>query len=321
MKYINIFKQAQQCITNIESEVLRLLPNGRREGNAWVALNPTRADNNLGSFRINLHTGKWYDFATGDGGRDLVSLVAYLKGVNQYIAAIDLVGGKSNILTLPHKISVVRSKPKKLFVETLISNILRRCQDAQSSVVEDYLKSRGYSATIPSSIRFHPRLYHAPSKSFYPAMVSVILRYSDGGSIGIHRTYLETRDNKVFKVDVIPNKMMLGDASGGAVMLASPEPGKPLVIAEGIETALSIYAATSIPTWAALSTSGMIKVVVPPLTITKQIIIAADCDQSGILAAKLLANRLLQEGYKVKIAAPSKANTDFNDLLLEKEEL
>ena len=42
------------------------------------AFNPRRADRHLGSFQINVRTGKWADFATGDRGGDLISLgVAY----------------------------------------------------------------------------------------------------------------------------------------------------------------------------------------------------------------------------------------------------
>jgi len=59
------------------------LPNGRREGNEWVALNPWRSDRSLGSFKVNLRTGRWADFATGDAGGDAVSLLAYLRGVSQ----------------------------------------------------------------------------------------------------------------------------------------------------------------------------------------------------------------------------------------------
>ena len=65
----------------------RLLPHGRREGAEWVALNPTRADRHLGSFRVNTRSGCWAAFATGDKGGDLVSLVAYLHGCRQGEAA------------------------------------------------------------------------------------------------------------------------------------------------------------------------------------------------------------------------------------------
>ncbi len=55
------------------------LPNGRQDGDEWVALNPTRADEHAGSFKVNLSTGAWGDFATNDEGGDAVSLYAYLN--------------------------------------------------------------------------------------------------------------------------------------------------------------------------------------------------------------------------------------------------
>jgi hypothetical protein len=51
-----------------------------------VALNPTRSDTKSGSFKINLKTGKWGDFATGDRGGDLIALWAYIKDIGQYEA-------------------------------------------------------------------------------------------------------------------------------------------------------------------------------------------------------------------------------------------
>lgn len=65
----------------------RWLPDGRLEGADWVALNPTRADRHLGSFRINVRTGRWSDFATGDKGGDPISLAAYLGRISQSEAA------------------------------------------------------------------------------------------------------------------------------------------------------------------------------------------------------------------------------------------
>ena len=67
-----------------------LCPYGKREGHEWVALNPTRSDTKPGSFKINLKTGKWADFSTGDRGGDLISLWAYIKGIGQYEAMKEL---------------------------------------------------------------------------------------------------------------------------------------------------------------------------------------------------------------------------------------
>ena len=63
------------------------LPDGRIEGNAYVALNPRRDDENLGSFRIEFsgaYAGRWRDWAMqGIGGTDFISLFAYIRGLRQ----------------------------------------------------------------------------------------------------------------------------------------------------------------------------------------------------------------------------------------------
>jgi hypothetical protein len=70
-----------------ESLVAQWLPDGKRQSAEWIATNPTRADRTPGSFAVNLRTGIWCDFATGDKGGDLVNLLAYLRNVRQREAA------------------------------------------------------------------------------------------------------------------------------------------------------------------------------------------------------------------------------------------
>jgi hypothetical protein len=65
----------------------RWLPDGKREGAEYVARNPLRPDHNHGSFKINLRTGQWADFAADGRGGDVISLVAYLHGLRQIEAA------------------------------------------------------------------------------------------------------------------------------------------------------------------------------------------------------------------------------------------
>lgn len=68
--------------------VARWLPDGRRQGREWVALNPQREDRHPGSFKVNLQTGQWADFAVANAkGGDPVSLAAYLSGKSQMEAA------------------------------------------------------------------------------------------------------------------------------------------------------------------------------------------------------------------------------------------
>ena len=67
-----------------------MLPNGRREGHEYLALNPRRRDRHPGSFKVNLRTGMWADFASNDKGSDPVSLVAFIEDCRQGEAALKL---------------------------------------------------------------------------------------------------------------------------------------------------------------------------------------------------------------------------------------
>jgi hypothetical protein len=78
---------AGAALNHADILVRRWLPDGKREGAEWVAINPTRADNRKGSFKVNLRTGRWSDFATGDAGSDLVALSAFLFRLDQAEAA------------------------------------------------------------------------------------------------------------------------------------------------------------------------------------------------------------------------------------------
>ncbi len=75
------------ALSSIERILSNWLPDGKRHGHEYQAINPTRPDSKLGSFSINLNTGAWADFASDDRGGDLVALVAYLEGVKQGEAA------------------------------------------------------------------------------------------------------------------------------------------------------------------------------------------------------------------------------------------
>jgi putative DNA primase/helicase len=77
-----------QAMANLPALLAGWLPDGRLHGREFVALNPRRHDRHAGSFRINILTGKWADFAITDAsGGDPISLVAYLDGTTQPEAA------------------------------------------------------------------------------------------------------------------------------------------------------------------------------------------------------------------------------------------
>ncbi len=76
----------------LPSLLKRWVPGGTVQGSEFVARNPTRADRRPGSFKVNINSGRWADFSSGDKGGDVVSLAAYLAGTGQVEAARNLAG-------------------------------------------------------------------------------------------------------------------------------------------------------------------------------------------------------------------------------------
>jgi hypothetical protein len=75
------------ALVHLPALVRRWLPDGKRQGHEWVSRNPTREDRKPGSFKINLRTGRWADFASGAKGGDVISLAAHLFRLSQLAAA------------------------------------------------------------------------------------------------------------------------------------------------------------------------------------------------------------------------------------------
>lgn len=96
-----------------ESLVRRWLPGGRREGPEYVVLNPTRGDERLGSFKVNLEKGVWADFATDHTGADLIDLYHYLFSVDLASAAKEVAAqlGVPAFVTSPRTKAVSESPP------------------------------------------------------------------------------------------------------------------------------------------------------------------------------------------------------------------
>ena len=96
----NRFEAAACSALNACPSVLyRWLPGGKVVGQEYDVINPLRDDHTTGSFRVNIHTGKWADFATDAKGGDLVSLYAYLNCLSQSDAleAVEQELGVNNI--------------------------------------------------------------------------------------------------------------------------------------------------------------------------------------------------------------------------------
>jgi hypothetical protein len=191
------------------------------------------------------------------------------------------------------------TQAKRLWVEA---------QPIAGTQAETYLRGRGITAPLPATLRFHPECWHGPTARRLPAMVAAV---QGAVSPAVHRTWLSADGSG--KADIDPPKAMLGAVTGGAVRLADGL--GPLVVAEGIETALSLASGllrTPATVWAALSTSGIRGLHLPPAA--SRLTIAPDGDAPGREAANALAERAHALGWQVSLL-PAPDGRDWNDIL------
>ena len=190
--------------------------------------------------------------------------------------------------------------------------IWEQAEPINDSLGEIYLRNRGISISLPPSLRFHPSLKHNPAGLLLPAMICAV-QDKDGEIVGVHRTYL-TEDGRS-KASVSPNKMMLGQCTGGAVRLADATTS--IGIAEGIETALSVAQMYSpMPVWAALTVNNLGHMHLPPNL--HELFLCLDGDPSDSQAASAAAQAiwgLQRRGQNIRIMRPPEG-MDFNDQLL-----
>jgi len=153
---------------------------------------------------------------------------------------------------------------------------------------------------------------YRPDRRTAPAIVAAVVD-STGQLIGAHLTYL-ARDGSG-KAQIASSRKMVGAVRGGHVPLIA---GATMVVAEGIESALSAweaYRATGreAGALAALSAGGLAGLNWPK-NVTK-LVIAPDRDFSGagLEAAKELARRADSAGLEVDLLAPPEGFADWND--------
>jgi hypothetical protein len=179
------------------------------------------------------------------------------------------------------------------------------------TVAETYLAARGLSGFTSPALRYLPHHRHASSGIAWPVLVAAVTCPMSRALRAVHRTFL-ARDGRG-KAPVEPAKMTLGPTAGAVIQLAEPQPGRPLVIGEGIESAASAGLILGCPAWGAIAACNLSRIELPPAVV--EVIIAADADAVGQREAERAAQRWQAEGRRVRIATPNTAGSDFNDLL------
>ncbi len=250
----------------------------------------------------------------GDDGKLLVHCFAGCNGTDVLAAlrARGLLAGRSDWKPDPRAIE--RRKTEEDAERRRRIDQARRCWaeagPISGTLAERYLRARGITCDLPPTLRFHAKCWHGPTASKVPAMVAAVV--IDRVLVGVHRTYLAEPGAKAFGNE---SRMMLGRCAGGATRLSGGAGA--LLVAEGIETALSLLSAlpdASPRVWAALSTSGMAGLILP--RDIGELVIAPDGDAAGRAAANKLADRACAAGWRVRIMrCPD--GSDWNDIVSE----
>lgn len=179
-----------------------------------------------------------------------------------------------------------------------------------------YLKRRGFACVwpLPRCLRLHRGLPYwtddGEKRGVFPAMVAPLVAPS-GRVVALHRTYL-TADGR--KADVPTAKKLTataGPLAGACIPLREPQRGV-IGIAEGIETALAAWLASSVPTVAAYS-AGNLAAWQWPASV-QRLAIYADNDRAGRDAADTLRARALSAGIACDVMTPSDDGADWCDV-------
>lgn len=251
--------------------------------------------------------------ADGNGGRLLLHCKKSGCAFGDILAAAGITAGS---YTPPDPTTIAQRKAEQhKDAKKRAAQAQRLWQEAQpigGTLAETYLRGRGITCPLPNTLRFHGACWHGATAKRLPAMLSFV---EVGTGFALHRTYL-CSDGR--KASVQPAKAMLGAVQGGAVQLTEA-PG-PLVVAEGIETAMSLASGllrAPATIWAALSTSGIRGLRLP--VHQGRLTIAPDGDKAGREAANTLAARAHALGWQVSLL-PAPDGHDWNDILTMKGE-
>ena len=272
-----------------------LSPKARKNGAGWLDICPAH-DDRCPSLSINV----------GDDGKLLMHCFAGCS-FESIISAADL--SKSRPSTSVTQSELEHARAQRIQQEArkiaYCDKLWKQGQAIEGTLSQEYLVSRNIKHWSTMQ-RHHPGLRYPETGEKLPVLMTAVQR--NGRLVGLHRTFLNHDGTK-------RNKLMLGSCKGGAAHLIGCT--GPLLVAEGIETTLSLPALHETSEgryWSALSANGLISLELPKQP--SQLIIAADGDQAGLSAANALGQRAAGAGWNV-LLMPAPEGRDWNDVLME----
>ena len=276
----------------------------KRAGREWKACCPFHSDRTP-SFTIYADDSRFMCFGCGAEG-DVLDFVMRLHGVRLPEAMEMLSSGGEWAMAVP------RSDPPQAAQGDRSEEawaIWNSASPATGTVVDAYLRSRGITIPLPSSIRFAqlPLGRRAP----LPTLVAAVSTL-DGQVKGIQRTFLSTDPIGKARLPGGKVKFSLGRVLGGAIRLGPPE--RSLVVTEGLEDGLTLMQGLGRSVWVAAG-AGMLPSMELPESV-RAVVIGADNDAAGQVAADKAADAFSAFGRRVRIMRPEQVYKDFNAQLL-----
>lgn len=281
--------------------------------------------------------GTFKNFSDDSARGDMIDLCQYIRGMNKHEALL-YAKDQLNITEsdMDHAASLLKTKSpeeqereaeqirqKKIRVAQWIWRNSSPTEGKEEG--EAYLKGRGLKGPFDPNLIRYRRLspedlkkmgaedHHIPKT---PVVAVVFKATNAKGEVTAVQQVLTTQGQKITKV--VPEfenaKRTNGHLIGSAVKFGSEKPEK-VLLAEGPETALSLFESTGIPTWITLGTSNYTTLQMPKTV--KEAIVASDMEPSGVgLGASLrAAQHWTRVGVpKVGIALPRLEDGDFNDV-------
>lgn len=289
-----------------------------RAGNELKACCPFHADRTP-SFTIYADDRRAHCFGCGWSG-DVLDFVRQAYGV-KLPGAIDMLDGGA-LRELEQQRAPAKPKADMRPVAQRIVNDSVPIEGTPAAV---YLRSRGITMDLPHTLRFArlspPQIegngvLAANGPGLLPALIAIVADPS-GALVGLQRTYL-TEDGhkaavKATASDRKPKvKYSLGNVVGGSIQLGPPSAS--MLVTEGLEDGLTLAQALGRSVWVAAGTSMMPQMAFAP--VTRAVVIGADGDDAGAVAAAKAAEAFAAAGLATRIMRPTPPYKDFNAELM-----
>lgn len=186
-----------------------------------------------------------------------------------------------------------------------------------------YLKRRGFGGVwpLPACLRLYRALplWDGDQRiGTCPAMVAPLVA-PDGRVVALHRTYLHADGRPYLTSEGRKVKKLTGTAgalAGACIPLHQPRNGV-IGVAEGIETALAAWCASSVPTVAAYCAGNLAAWQWPAGV--QRVVIFADNDNAGREAADTLRARVIRAGLQASVMTPTDPGSDWCDVLAARD--